>query len=206
MGSEEEWNKPRDLSTPQKVIECLTTSVCSACVKKAAIAAAKFPERIKDLPKLIRALENCDDRIPVKWSWTDAQQAVKKSLKTLRKIKKKQSGITAAKKRYTDKRKVKLGELRALKSKRIREHTAKTKKLPKAQRGPNFAEIQALMKRLRSNDGFKVGAAAERVSVLIGKLYLTGKERADIKAALNQCHKRVEEVIENFVETEETDL
>ena len=29
---------------------------------------------------------------------------------------------------------MKLGELRALKSKRIREHTAKTKKLPKAQR------------------------------------------------------------------------
>ena len=51
-----------------------------------------------------------------------------------KKKKKKQSGITAAKKRYTDKRKVKLGELRALKSKRIREHNTKTKKLPKAQR------------------------------------------------------------------------
>ena len=51
-----------------------------------------------------------------------------------KKPKKKQSGITAAKKRYTDKRKVKLGELRALKSKRIREHNAKTKKLPKDQR------------------------------------------------------------------------
>ena len=48
--------------------------------------------------------------------------------------KKKQSGITAAKKRYNDKRKVKMGELRALKSKRIREHAAKTKKLPKDQR------------------------------------------------------------------------
>ena len=48
--------------------------------------------------------------------------------------KKKQSGITAAKKRYTDKRKVKMGELRALKSKRIREHNAKTKKLPKSER------------------------------------------------------------------------
>ena len=48
--------------------------------------------------------------------------------------KKKQSGITAAKKRYTDKRKVKLGELRALKSKRIREHSTRTKKLPKAER------------------------------------------------------------------------
>ena len=48
--------------------------------------------------------------------------------------KKKQSGITAAKKRYTDKRKVKLGELRALKSKRLREHATKTKKLPKSER------------------------------------------------------------------------
>ena len=51
-----------------------------------------------------------------------------------KKGRKKQSGITAAKKRYTDKRKVKLGEMRALKSKRIREHNAKTKKLPKAER------------------------------------------------------------------------
>ena len=50
------------------------------------------------------------------------------------KKKKKQSGITAAKKRYTDKRKGKLGELRALKSKRIREHAASTKKMPKAER------------------------------------------------------------------------
>ena len=51
-----------------------------------------------------------------------------------KKPKKKQSGITAAKKRYTDKRKVKLGELRALKSKRIREHAAKTKSLKKPER------------------------------------------------------------------------
>ena len=48
--------------------------------------------------------------------------------------KKKQSGITAAKRRYTDKRKVKMGELRALKSKRIREHATKTKKLKKSDR------------------------------------------------------------------------
>ena len=51
-----------------------------------------------------------------------------------KKTKKKESGITAAKKRYTDKRKVKMGELRALKSKRIREHKAKTKKMPASQR------------------------------------------------------------------------
>ena len=51
-----------------------------------------------------------------------------------KKPKKRQSGITVAKKQYTDKRKVKLGEMRALKSKRIREHNAKTKKMPKAER------------------------------------------------------------------------
>ena len=64
-----------------------------------------------------------------------AQQAAGALIAALhKKKKKKQSGITAAKKRYTDKRKVKLGELRALKSKRIREHATKTKKLPAAER------------------------------------------------------------------------
>ena len=47
---------------------------------------------------------------------------------------KRSSRATAAKRRYTDKRKVKLGELRALKSKRIREFNTKSKKLPKAER------------------------------------------------------------------------
>ena len=59
-----------------------------------------------------------------------------------KKGKKRQSGITQAKKRYTDKRKVKLGELRALKSKRLREHAAKTKKLPKAERSKQRAEFK----------------------------------------------------------------
>ena len=59
-----------------------------------------------------------------------------------KKGKKRQSGITQAKKRYTDRRKVKLGELRALKSKRIREHAAKTKKLPKADRTKQRAEFK----------------------------------------------------------------
>ena len=63
-----------------------------------------------------------------------AQQAVGSILAALKKKKKKQSGITAAKKRYTDKRKVKFAELRALKAKRLREHAAKTKKLPKNER------------------------------------------------------------------------
>ena len=43
-------------------------------------------------------------------------------------------GITRARRTYTDKRKAKIAELRALKSKRIREFAAKTKKLPKAER------------------------------------------------------------------------
>ena len=62
------------------------------------------------------------------------QAAILAAVLAKKKGRKRQSGITAAKKRYTDKRKIKLGEMRALKSKRIREHNAKTKKLPKAER------------------------------------------------------------------------
>ena len=51
-----------------------------------------------------------------------------------KKKKKRQSGITAAKKQYTDRRKVKMAEMRSLKSKRIREHTQKTKTMAKAER------------------------------------------------------------------------
>ncbi|MBN93255.1 MAG: hypothetical protein CL928_04175 [Deltaproteobacteria bacterium] len=43
-------------------------------------------------------------------------------------------GITQARRSYTDKRKSKIAELRALKSKRIREFNARTKKMPKAER------------------------------------------------------------------------
>ena len=43
-------------------------------------------------------------------------------------------GITQARRSYTDKRKAKIAELRALKSKRIREFSARTKKMPKAER------------------------------------------------------------------------
>ena len=72
------------------------------------------------------------------------QQAVGTLLAAIQKPKKKkQSGITAAKKRYTDKRKVKLGELRALKSKRLREHATKTKKLPKAERAKQRKAFKA---------------------------------------------------------------
>ena len=43
-------------------------------------------------------------------------------------------GITQARRAYTDKRKIKMAELRALKSKRIREFNQKTKSMPKADR------------------------------------------------------------------------
>jgi hypothetical protein len=72
-----------------------------------------------------------------------AQQAVGTILAALKKKKKKQSGITAAKKRYTDKRKVKFAELRALKAKRLREHATKTKKLPKKERDKQRREYKA---------------------------------------------------------------
>lgn len=59
------------------------------------------------------------------------------------KKKRRQSGITAAKKQYTDKRKVKMAEMRSLKSKRVREHNQKTKKLPAAERTKARKEFKA---------------------------------------------------------------
>ena len=51
-------------------------------------------------------------------------------------------GISQARRAYTDKRKTKIAELRALKSKRIREFNAKTKKLPKADRDKQRREYK----------------------------------------------------------------
>ena len=51
-----------------------------------------------------------------------------------KKKRRKASGITKAKKRYTDQRKIKMAEMRSLKSKRIREFAARTKKMPKKNR------------------------------------------------------------------------
>ena len=50
------------------------------------------------------------------------------------KKKRRASGITKAKKRYTDQRKLKLAAMRSLKAKRIREFATKTKKLGKKER------------------------------------------------------------------------
>ena len=54
--------------------------------------------------------------------------------KPVPKARRRTSGITKAKKRYTDQRKLKLANMRALKSKRIREFAAKTKKMAPKQR------------------------------------------------------------------------
>ena len=50
------------------------------------------------------------------------------------KKKRRASGITKAKKRYTDQRKIKMAEMRSLKAKRVREFAARTKKMPATQR------------------------------------------------------------------------
>ena len=53
-----------------------------------------------------------------------------------------QKGITQARRTYTDKRKAKIAELRALKSKRIREFAAQTKKLPGPERKKQRREFK----------------------------------------------------------------
>ena len=64
----------------------------------------------------------------------EAVKEIAKSAKGGKAAKKGEKGITQARKQYTAGRKTKIAELRALKSKRIREHKARTKKLPKAER------------------------------------------------------------------------
>ena len=57
--------------------------------------------------------------------------------------KKKQSGITQARKRYTAKRKAKLAELRSQKAKKVKEFNSRTKKMPKAARDKARREFKA---------------------------------------------------------------
>ena len=68
--------------------------------------------------------------------------AAQKAAEAAKAKKRKASGITKAKKRYTDQRKIKLAGLRSLKAKRIREFAAKTKKLPKKQRAQARKEFK----------------------------------------------------------------
>ena len=53
------------------------------------------------------------------------------------------SGITKAKKRYTDQRKIKMAAMRSLKAKRVREFAARTKKMPKKKRDQARREYKA---------------------------------------------------------------
>ena len=74
-------------------------------------------------------------------------EAVKKIAESVQAAKKKPAGkagkgITQARRRYTDRRKITLAALRALKSKRIREFNTKTKKLPKAERDKQRREFK----------------------------------------------------------------
>ena len=77
-------------------------------------------------------------------------------------------GISQARRTYTDRRKTKIAELRALKSKRIREHNSRTKKLPKAerqkQRRAYKKKVEAQFKEMQQQ--FPVARGLKSVAVL----------------------------------------
>ena len=75
-------------------------------------------------------------------SKVEAVKAIAESAKGSSKKKTSEKGISAARRTYTDRRKTKIAELRALKSKRIREFAAKTKKMPKAERDKQRREFK----------------------------------------------------------------
>ena len=72
----------------------------------------------------------------------EAVKAIAESAKGSSKKKTSEKGISAARRTYTDRRKTKIAELRALKSKRIREFATRTKKLPKAERDKQRREFK----------------------------------------------------------------
>jgi transposase len=71
----------------------------------------------------------------------EAVKAIAESVKGS-KAKKSEKGISVARRTYTDRRKTKIAELRALKSKRIREFAARTKKLPASERDKQRREFK----------------------------------------------------------------
>ena len=77
-------------------------------------------------------------------------------------------GITRARRTYTDKRKVKIAQLRALKSKRIREFNQKTKKMPAAERQKQRrafkAKVNAQFKEMQQK--FPTARGLKSVTVL----------------------------------------
>ena len=78
-------------------------------------------------------------RAPIIVQAPKKKAAAKKKAKGTKKV---QTGVTAARKKYTAKRKSKLAELRSSKAKRIREFNAKTKKLPPAERKKRRADFK----------------------------------------------------------------
>ena len=71
-----------------------------------------------------------------------AKKAAAKKAAPKKKAGQKQTGVTAARKKYTAKRKQKLAELRSAKAKRIREFNSKTKKMPAAERKRRRSEFK----------------------------------------------------------------
>ena len=101
-------------------------------------------------------------------------EAVKKIVKDSKAAPKKkgkvatEKGITQARRAYTDKRKTKIAELRSLKSKRIREFNAKTKKLEKTERSKQRAaykkKVEAQFKEMQQR--FPTARGLKTVAVI----------------------------------------
>ena len=69
--------------------------------------------------------------------------AVKKKPAAKKGAKRKQTGVTQARKQYTTKRKQKMAQLRIAKARKIKEFNSKTKRMPKAQRDKARREFKA---------------------------------------------------------------
>ena len=76
----------------------------------------------------------CDHPEPNTSDAGHVRDEIAKAVAAKAKPKARKSGISAARKRYTDARKTKLASLRAHRDKLVREHKAKTKKMPKKER------------------------------------------------------------------------
>ena len=93
-------------------------------------------------------------------------------------------GITKARRAYTDKRKTKIAELRALKDKRIREFNQKSKKMPKEQRDKarrEYKKAKAAVRKQKSARSaakrFKVTATGKLLRHRAGQAHLKRKKR-----------------------------
>ena len=118
--------------------------------------AAPAPARAPDLSGVVEAVKKI------------AEAKGKQGRAAAGKQKGSDKGITRARRTYTDKRKVKLGELRALKAKRIREFANKTKKMEKKARDKARREykkkVNAQFKEMQSK--FPTARGLKSVSVI----------------------------------------